>query len=133
VGKIVYLCGPINGCSGDEAHGWRGAVREQLRNERVEFNDPMDRDYRGREGECVREIVEMDKLDIRKSDVLLVMYVKPSVGTSMEVFFAWALGIPVIVVDLSRKPMSPWLAYHATEVFQSISAACARLAEMSRQ
>src|SRR5258707_4663776 len=35
------------------------------------------------------EIVENDKADIDKSDVLLVNYVKPSVGTSMEILWAW--------------------------------------------
>ena len=60
--------------------------------------DPMRRDYRGREMECVEEIVEGDKLDIDISTHILVIYDRPSVGTSMEVLYAWERKKPVIVV-----------------------------------
>ena len=43
-----------------------------------------------------REIVEFDKIDIQRSDVIMVNYVKPSVGTSMEVCYAWTIGKPII-------------------------------------
>ena len=80
----------------------------------------MRRDYRGREAEAVTEIVENDKADIDCCDYLLVMYTKPSVGTSMEVLYAWERGKPVIVVDQSEKPISPWMAYHAHIVLMSL-------------
>ena len=85
----------------------------------------MDRDYRGRELEpgVAKEIVENDKADIQSCDALLVMFDKPSVGTSMEVFLAWQLGKPVHVVNLSERPLSPWLIYHATAVHPDLGAA----------
>ena len=79
----------------------------------------MIRDYRGREHSDYREIVELDKRDVRSCDIIIVMYTQPSVGTSMEVFYAWTLGIPVIVINESGKPVSPWLRYHSTTIVES--------------
>ncbi len=123
----IYLCGPINGCTDDEATTWR----EWFKNSGVaaDFVDPMKRDYRGKEASDYREIVELDKRDIRGCDAVVVMYVKPSVGTSMEIFFAWTIGVPVIVIDESDKPVSPWLRYHSTAVVKSKESASEKLKE----
>jgi nucleoside 2-deoxyribosyltransferase len=118
--KTVYLAGPINGCSDAEANDWRSLAKSFSG---FAFIDPMVRDYRGKEAECVREIVCLDKRDIRESDVVIVMYVKPSVGTAMEVLFAWQLDKPVIVIDQSGAPLSPWLVYHSTCVVKTVSEA----------
>lgn len=119
----IYLCGPINGCTDDEACTWRQWFREQG----CWCIDPMARDYRGKEAESYREIVDLDKLDIRECDVVVVMYTQPSVGTSMEVFYAWTIGKPVIVIDESSKPISPWLRYHSTAIVKSKEEALAKL------
>lgn len=73
----------------------------------------MRRDYRGREAESVREIVELDKVDVASCDVMLVNYDRPSVGTSMEVIYAWERGKIIAVVAASGTNISPWLRYHA--------------------
>lgn len=116
--KIVYLCGPINGRSDDDCKGWREVAKEHL----LSTLDPMDRDYRGRELEAgiAREIVENDKKDIENSDILLVYYDKPSVGTSMEILFAYELGCRIILVNKSDKPLSPWLLYHCHKIYDSL-------------
>lgn len=77
----------------------------------VEFLDPMDRDYRGREHESPRTLVEEDKRDIRKADAIFVNAWKTSVGTSMEVLYAHMIGVPVVL--LNRGNLSPWLVAHA--------------------
>lgn len=123
----VYLCGPINGCSDAEAVTWREWFKAHT--PAIACVDPMKRDYRGREVDDYREIVDLDKRDIRGCDVVVVMYVKPSVGTSMEVFYAWSLGIPVIVIDESGRPLSPWMKYHATAVVKSKEEAARKLEE----
>ena len=117
----VYLCGPINGRSDDDCTVWREQAKTLLGADNC--LDPMRRDYRGREQACVDEIVELDKVDVDGADFLLVYFDKPSVGTSMEVLYAWERGIPVIVVNQSDRPLSPWLIYHSTEVVDSVAAA----------
>lgn len=123
----VYLCGPINGCTDEECKDWREMVKARL----PDTLDPMRRDYRGREAECVNEIVEGDKVDIEESDVLLVNYDRPSVGTSMEVLLAWQQQKPVIVVHAPDANISPWLRYHATTFCTSFDSAIKQIEDWS--
>lgn len=98
-------------------------MREKLAGD-YEFLDPMRRDYRGREMEpgIALEITQGDMLDIDKSDVILAVCPKPSVGTSMEVFWAfYDLKKPVIVV--APSPASPWLSTFSTVVYTNLMAA----------
>lgn len=122
----VYLCGPINGCTDAQAKDWREYVKTRLPN----TLDPMRRDYRGREMECVNEIVELDKIDVMKSDVLLVNYDKPSVGTSMEVLYAFERGKAVVVVARPDATVSPWLRYHSHAIVHSFDEAIEFIGEM---
>jgi nucleoside 2-deoxyribosyltransferase len=119
----VYLCGPINGCTDAECKDWRAFARENLLRKTY---DPMVRDYRGREMEpgIAAEIVEFDKLDVDNCDTVLVNYVKPSVGTSMEVLYAWERGKRVVVVHEPGAVLSPWLVYHSHERATSMREAC---------
>lgn len=114
----IYLAGPINGCTDAQATGWREQAKALL--EGHDLLDPMSRDYRGIEAENVAAIVESDKEDIDQSDVLLMYFERPSVGTSMEVLYAWERFKIIIVVDVSERPLSPWLQYHATRVLSSL-------------
>lgn len=129
----VYLCGPINGCTDDECQTWRDWFQSQPSEDfyprDVAWIDPMERGYRGKEAEDYREIVELDKRDVRESDCLVVMYTQPSVGTSMEIFLAWSLGKPVLVINESNKPVSPWLRYHATAMVRTKELAMQKLKE----
>ena len=109
----LYLCGPINGCTDEECRDWRAYVAGTWQGRCI---DPMVRDYRGREAEAFREIVELDKIDVANADIILVNYDKPSVGTSMEILFAWQLGKRVIVVCPEAAVISPWLRYHAHHI-----------------
>lgn len=120
----IYLCGPINGCTDEECKDWREYAKANLQDDTL---DPMRRDYRGREDECVAEIVEGDKADIDASTCLLVNYDKPSVGTSMEILYAWERQIPVYIVAQPGTRISPWMRYHATAFFSTFAEAIARL------
>lgn len=113
---VIYLCGPINGCTDEECKDWRAYVSEKWDGKCI---DPMVRDYRGRELEAYREIVELDKIDVANSDIILVNYDKPSVGTSMEVLYAWERGKRIILVCREDATLSPWLRYHSTHIFHS--------------
>lgn len=126
--KTIYLCGPINGRTDADCRDWREAVKTAWQGECL---DPMRRDYRGRELEpgIAAEIVAGDFEDLHAADALLVFFDKPSVGTSMEIFYTkHVLRKPVVIIDASGKPLSPWLAYHADKVVQSVDDALAFLA-----
>jgi len=91
----------------------------------------MVRDYRGRELTDYREIVELDKRDIASVDVVVVMYTKPSVGTSMEILFAWQKGIPIVVINEAAGVISPWLIYHSSAIVQTKEEALEKLSRWS--
>lgn len=121
--KKLYLAGPINGRSDADAKDWRALATSLWRGD---VFDPMVRDYRGREGEpgIAEEIVRGDLRAIAASDAMIVYFDKPSVGTAMEVFFAHTtLQLPVAIVNVSERPLSPWLQMHARAAFTDLSAA----------
>ncbi len=123
----VYLAGPIFGCTDSECKDWRERVKASLSG--VESLDPMDRDYRSLENENYRCIVEGDKAAIDSCDVLLVYFVKPSVGTSMEVLYAWERKKHVVVVSQSKQ-VSPWLQYHSDTVLETLDAGVQHILRM---
>lgn len=125
----VYLGGPINGCSDAEANGWRDIAKTTLAELGHEWIDPMTRDYRGREMEpgIAQAIVEGDIDDINESDLLLMSCPKPSVGTSMEIFYGHSIGKRVVVIlpDDGREP-SPWLVVHSDKILRCPTAEAVR-------
>ncbi|MHA2343507.1 MAG: nucleoside 2-deoxyribosyltransferase [Candidatus Hodarchaeales archaeon] len=118
----VYLAGPIFKCSDSECKDWRDYAIEKLESDTL---NPMDRDFRGMEDDATLLIVEGDKLDIMEADVVLANYGdKPpsSVGTAMEILFAWEQHKPVFLVTTQPK-ISPWLKYHSSQIFESLDEA----------
>lgn len=115
----VYLCGPINGCTDSECKHWRTRAKQIFPN----AIDQMRREYRGWEDDCISEIVGLDKADIVACDAVLANCPKPSVGTSMEIFFAWTLGKRVVSVVPDRNTASPWLLYHSDAVVETLAEA----------
>jgi len=126
--RTIYLAGAINGCTDAEAYNWRDKVRSHFYLLGIaKLKDPMVRDYRGREDACCAEIVELDKRDIRESDILLVRWTKPSVGTSMEVLYAFERDIPIILWVDPGATISPWLRYHASLIVSDFKLAMEKL------
>lgn len=123
--NTIYLCGPINGRSDEDAKNWREHVKARWLGFCL---DPMRRDYRGQESGNESEIVRADLEDIDLCDGLVVYFDKPSVGTSMEVFYAkYVKNKPVVVINASGKPLSPWLIHHSDHQSEHISSALAML------
>jgi nucleoside 2-deoxyribosyltransferase len=139
----VYLAGPINGCSDEEAYGWRRDIKQVFKEKDIRALDPLDRDFRGRERSNWKDIVENDLMAIRKSDVMLANLWKrdqPYYGTSMEYVYAKLYGVPVVTVmsdsgitvtgdklrDEIRKSgasFHPWIQYHSLAVVHDLDAA----------
>jgi hypothetical protein len=109
--KRVYLAGPINGCTDEEAKGWRERIKAALAGE-VAFDDPMDRDYRGKERGNEAAIVKGDLDQVLACDLLLANCWKPSWGTAMEIMAMWDACGRVLVLHPGDS-ISPWLSWHA--------------------
>jgi nucleoside 2-deoxyribosyltransferase len=114
----VYLAGPINGCTDEECDGWRGYCKARL--PQVEWLDPTDHDFRGKESENAEEIVRLDKEMILSSDYVLANCWKPGWGTAMEIMYAFFHGKKVVAV--SERP-SPWVTTHCRRVYPSLDMA----------
>lgn len=123
----IYLCGPINGCSDAECKEWREYVSGLWDGPVL---DPMRRDYRGREKESLREIVELDKIDINSCDAMIVNKDRPSDGTSMEILYAFERGKLVVLVVPEGVTPSPWAVYHSHKVVNRFDDAVDYVAEI---
>lgn len=140
----VYLAGPMQGCTDEEASGWRTYVMNNLKREIVQetpsgediripkasfyFLTPMRRDYRhlATHDEVLRyaaEICVLDKVDIDKADVVFVNSPQPSYGTAMEILYAHDRGKIVVTVIADEQALSPWVAHHSTHIAPDIDSA----------
>jgi nucleoside 2-deoxyribosyltransferase len=123
--KTVYLSGPIMDEHEGVARKWRDIAESRLSSD-FRLLDPMRRNFRDKEVDSANEIVEFDLQDIRDADIVLVNYCKPSIGTSMEVFYAsHDLGKFVIAFSpLSFKACSPWMVRYCTKILPNLEEAC---------
>ena len=121
---LVYLAGAIAGLSGADATDWRREARYQLDARAIESLDPMRakhelaeqpristnfNDYADRGAFFTsRGIMARDFNDVKRCDALLVNLLgleKPSLGTIMELAWAYALQKPaVIAIEKSGNP-----------------------------
>ena len=115
--KTVYLSGAMLDCTDEECRDWREYAKQNLNCATL---DAMIRDYRKNPMDGMTDMVENDKADIDRCDCVLVNFVKPSVGTSMEVLYGWERGINVVLVAPPDANVSPWLVYHSRARFHSI-------------
>jgi nucleoside 2-deoxyribosyltransferase len=121
--KTIYLSGPIMDEHAGIAREWRETVKSLLGND---FNllDPMRRNFQDRAVDSANEIVEFDLQDVRDADIILVNYNKPSIGTSMEVFYAsHDLGKFVVAFSpFEFQECSPWMVRYCTKIVGSLEA-----------
>lgn len=112
----------------DESHGaarqWRDTAKLLLGN-KFQLLDPMRRKFVDREVDSANEIVEFDLRDVREADLILVNYNKPSIGTSMEVFYA-AHDLGKFIVAFSPfeyRNCSPWMVRYCTKILPDLETA----------
>jgi nucleoside 2-deoxyribosyltransferase len=133
--KLIYLSGPIAGCTDAECRNWRAEFASKWPGATL---DPMRHDYRTVEDmsdHLANAIVEGDLKDIRVCDGVVVYHDRTSVGTSMEIVYAHFAGKPIVVIDARPDRfavVNPWLWYHATEIVSGIDQAINQLAELTR-
>ena len=122
--KTIYLSGPIMDENMGSAREWR-IEAGRLFDGKFRLLDPMRRKFVDRQVDSANESVEVDLQDVRDADILLVNYNKPSIGTSMEVFFA-APDLGKFVVAFSPfeyKDCSPWMARYCTKILPDLESA----------
>ena len=122
--RTVYLCGPIMDCSPAESGLWRERAKK-LFSERFVLLDPMRRNFKDREVDSANEIVSFDLQDIADSDIVLVNYCKPSVGSAMEVFHA-SYNLDKFVIAFSPFPFkecNPWMIRFCTKILPDLESA----------
>lgn len=123
---LIYLSGPISGCTPEEARGWRRRAEQLL--SPLGTLDPCRRNYQWSvlDPHLANAIVAGDKEDIDRSTMLLVHVDRPSVGTAMEVHYAAMRGIPRILVNRAGGSwlLSAWYVHHATAIHDTLEAAC---------
>jgi len=123
--KVVYLSGPIMDEHEGTARAWRDEAKRLLKSD-FRILDPMRRKFVDRQVDSSNEIVEFDLQDIRDADIILVNYNKPSIGTSMEVFYA-AYDLGKFVVSFSPfrfEDCSPWMVRFSTKIQPTLEEAC---------
>ncbi len=123
--KTAYLSGPIMDEHEGVARKWR-EIAKSLLAPHFRLLDPMRRNFRDKEVDSANEIVEFDLQDVRDADIVLVNYCKPSIGTSMEVFYAsHDLGKFVVAFSpVSYRDCSPWMGRYCTKILPNLETAC---------
>jgi len=119
----VYLAGPIRNCSSFEVHNWRVEAAKLLHCSVI--NPALARDFSQTAcTDCMNEIVNPDKNDIDSCAVLLANCWQISVGTSMEILYAWERGKLIICIVPEEKLLSAWTIAHAHKLFHTLEDAC---------
>ena len=121
---LVYLAGPIAGISGSDATDWRHYALARLEIHCIECLSPMRAKAALGEQEKIstnyhdyerlgtfftsKAIMARDFNDVRRADVLLVNLLgapRPSLGTVMELAWAYAMQKPAVVaIEPSGNP-----------------------------
>jgi len=111
--KRVYLAGPITGLTYDEGNAWRVDAHAQLTEAGIEAYSPMRaKEYLRSEGvlqgsyteglfSSSRNIMTRDYDDCSKADLILCNLLgatKPSLGTVMEIAWAYSHRIPLVII-----------------------------------
>ena len=108
----IYLAGPITGCSWGESEDWRDAFKKfeipnvecysPLRGKEYLKGDRMIADsYMQHRMSTAKAIMVRDAFDVRTCDAVVVNFQgaqRVSIGTVMEVAWAWDRNKPVIAI-----------------------------------
>ena len=128
----VYLGGPITGCTDAVALEWRDEAKLWLNRHGITILNPMDRDFRDSPLSHLPQLVEEDKIAIELCDVVLVNFTSKSMGTAMEMLYAYERGKRVIVVS-EEFTEDPWLVYHSHNIFRTMDEALDKIYRLSRE
>lgn len=66
--------------------------------------------------ELCKDIVKKDLDSINKADILVAQVLEPSIGTSMEIFYAFTSGKRICILT---EIVSPWLMHHSNKIVKT--------------
>lgn len=110
---LIYLAGPISGLTYDGCTDWRDAVERTLSIDDFEVASPMRAKKFLNTGEILdavrydnvlasaQGVMTRDSWDVHRCDAVFANLLgaeKVSIGTVMELAWAWKAGVPAIVV-----------------------------------
>jgi nucleoside 2-deoxyribosyltransferase len=133
--RTVYLAGPMEHVSVEEASGWREQATKAFLRYNFSHNDdnlitilnPCRRVHNF-DKRYMKRIFELDIRDIQESDIILVNLDKPEVakhGTAMEVFYAsYVLRKPVVAFKSDASTIHPFFESLVTEWRSDVNKAC---------
>jgi nucleoside 2-deoxyribosyltransferase len=78
----------------------------------------LGRGYGSEDEKRIKQVVEIEKENIRNSNALVACLKEPTPGTLMEVLYAFENKIPVIGYWMAKNPRlvdSPWIKYHISK------------------
>ena len=131
----VYLSGPMGGCTYEEMTGWRHKAANALNSNRVEVIDPT-RSFTAKRvpNETERWVNRRDFNDCTKASVVLVNFVgmkKLSIGTIMEIAWAYQKHIPIVAICESDGPQNhPMLKDSITQEARTLEEGIALVKEL---
>ncbi len=125
--RTVYLAGPMEHVSKEDAMGWRDKAEFILYHADVKTLNPCRRIHNF-EQRYMKRIFELDLRDIQESDIVLVNLDKPEVakhGTAIEVFYAsYVLRKPVVAFKADASVIHPFFESLVTEWRSDVDKAC---------
>lgn len=125
--RTVYLAGPMEHVSVEEAANWRTTAEFILNCNDVQTLNPCRRvhDFQTR---YMKRIFELDLRDIQECDIVLANLDNPQVakhGTAMEVFYAsYVLRKPVVAFKADASKIHPFFESLVTEWRSDVVKAC---------
>jgi len=119
--KKIYLSGPILGCEKKRAKKWRLNIMSKLKY-KYDFIDPTTEMYEV-EADHFKEVVSFAEKGIEECDIVLAYIPFYSMGTSIEIYWAYKANKKIIAVLKNTNEMSAFLKKYADIIFENLDEA----------
>ena len=123
----IYLAGRMGGLTKTEYNTWREVLRKKLEiaaeccNSIIQVINPADYfDFDNMEGHTDKEIMQFDLNMVRQSDIVIanVNGINESIGTSIEVYEANRLNIPIMSCMGTGNKLDP-TKFEVTDIYKT--------------
>ena len=119
--KKIYLSGRYQGCTSEEANGWRDKAKKLLGEKNVVIPHKVC-NYKGMTNKECQDLVHQDIKQLFACDGLLLNAWSPGWGSGCELNEAYNMYKDICVV--ATGDVSPWLRVHASHLVSTVEEAC---------